>query len=162
MITIVSILSFLLQSTILQHLRIFGVIPNISLIIIVCLSLLAGKKTGSIIGLVLGFLQDIIFFEVIGIHALIYFLIGYLIGLTDKKVFKENLFLPFVFTFIATFAFHTLYYVLMYFSSINVNFTKIVSSIVLLEATLNSLLSIIFYKQFLKLYRQPKISFRKK
>lgn len=161
-ITIIGIVSFLIQSTILQHVRIFGVIPNISLIIIVCLSLLAGKKTGSILGLVLGFLQDIVFFDVIGVHALIYFIISYLIGLTDKKVFKENLFLPFIFTIMATFVFHVIYFVFMYFSSINIDFTKLITNIVVLESIFNSLLSIIFYKQFLKLYRQPQISFGKK
>lgn len=159
-IAIIVLVNFLIESTILHHLSIFGVIPNTSLIIIVCLALLAGKKTGSVLGLVLGLLEDILFYDVIGVHALIYFIIGYLIGLTDKKVFKENLFLPFFFTSISTFAFHIIYYVFMYFLSINVDFISLMKNVVIIETILNSLLSIIFYKQFLKLYRQPYISFR--
>ncbi|WP_352420123.1 rod shape-determining protein MreD [Proteiniborus sp.] len=160
-IAIVVLLNFLIESTILHQVSIFGVIPNTSLIIIVCLALLGGKKTGSVLGLILGLLEDMLFYDVIGVHALIYFLIGYIIGLTDKKVFKENLFLPFVFTTISTFAFHIIYYVFMYFLSINVDFISLIKNIVIIETILNSLLSIFFYKQFLKLYRQPHISFRK-
>ncbi len=161
-IAIIVLVNFLIESTILHHVSVFGVMPNTSLIIIVCFALLAGKKTGSILGLILGLLEDMFFYDVIGVHALIYFIIGYLIGLTDKKVFKENLFLPFVFTAISTFAFHTVYYVFMYFLSINVDFIKLVKNIVIIETVLNSLLSIFLYKQFLKLYRQPHISFKKK
>lgn len=162
MITIIVLVNFLIESTILQHVSIFGVVPNTTLIIIVCFALLAGKRTGSILGLILGLLQDIFFYDVIGVHALIYFVIGYIIGLTDKKVFKENLFLPFVFTAISTFAFHFMYYVFMYFLSVNVDFIKLIKNIVVIEIIINSFLSIFFYKQLLKLYRQPQISFRKK
>ncbi|WIV10599.1 rod shape-determining protein MreD [Proteiniborus sp. MB09-C3] len=161
-IAIIVLVNFLIKSTILHHISVFGVVPNTSLIIIVCLSLLAGKKTGSVLGLILGLLEDMFFYEVIGVHALIYFIIGYLIGLTDKKVFKENLFLPFVFTVLSTFAFHVVYYVFMYFLSINVDFISLLKDIVIIETILNSVLSVFFYKQFLKLYRQPQISFGKK
>lgn len=160
-ITIIVLTNFLIESTVLHHLSVFDVTLNTSLIIIVCLALLAGKKTGSVLGLVIGLLEDIVFYDVIGVHALIYFLIGYLVGLTDKKVFKENLFLPFVFTFVSTIAFHIVYYVFMYFLSINIDFINLIKNVVVIEAIFNSLLSIFFYKQFLKLYRQPYISFRK-
>lgn len=159
---IIVLLNFTLESTILQHISIFGVVPNTSLIIIVCVSILSGKKTGSILGLILGFLQDMIFHDVIGVHALIYFIIGYVIGLTDKKVFKENLFLPFVFTAISTFAFHLTYYVFMYFLSINIDLIKFIKNVVVLEIIYNSLLSVFFYKQFLKLFRQRQMTFGKK
>lgn len=161
-IAIIVLVNFIIESTILHHFSVFGVIPNTSLIIVVCFSILSGKKTGSILGLILGFLEDMFFYDVIGVHALIYFILGYLIGLTDKKVFKENLFLPFVFTALSTFAFHLIYYVFMYFLSINIGLVKLIKNIVIIEVIYNSLLSIFFYKQFFKLYRQPRISFGKK
>lgn len=161
-IAIIVLVNFIIESTILHHVSIFGVVPNTSLIIIVCISILSGKKTGSILGLILGFLQDMIFYDVIGVHALIYFIIGYVIGLTDKKVFKENLFLPFVFTAISTFAFHLSYYVFMYFLSINIDMIKFIRNVVIIETFYNSLISVFFYKQFLKLFRQPQITFGKK
>ncbi|MFA5525133.1 MAG: rod shape-determining protein MreD [Tissierellales bacterium] len=161
-IAIIVLVNFILQSTILQYISIFGVIPNTSLILIVCISILAGKKTGSILGLILGFLQDMFFYDVIGIHALIYFIIGYTIGLTDKKVFKENLFLPFIFTALSTISFHLIYYIFMYFQSISIDLIVFFRNIVIIEMVYNSILSIFFYKQLLKLYRQPYITFGKK
>ncbi len=161
-IAIIVLANFILESTILQHISLFGVVPNTSLVIIVCISILSGKKTGSVLGLILGFLQDMLFYDVIGVHALIYFIIGYTIGLTDKKVFKENLFLPFVFTALSTFAFHISYYVFMYFLSIDIDLIKFIKNVVIIESIYNSLLSIFIYKQFLKLFRQPQITFGKK
>ncbi|SCG83735.1 rod shape-determining protein MreD [Proteiniborus sp. DW1] len=161
-IGILVLLNFILESTILQHVSILGVVPNTSLIIIVCISILSGKKTGSILGLILGFLQDMLFYDVIGVHALIYFIIGYVIGLTEKKVFKENLFLPFVFTAISTFAFHLTCYVFMYFLSMNIDLILFIKNVVVLEVIYNSLLSIFFYKQFLRLFRPRQMTFGKK
>lgn len=161
-IAIIVLANFILESTILQHISLFGVVPNTSLVIIVCISILSGKKTGSVLGLILGSLQDMLFYDVIGVHALIYFIIGYTIGLTDKKVFKENLFLPFVFTALSTFAFHISYYVFMYFLSIDIDLIKFIKNVVIIESIYNSLLSIFIYKQFLKLFRQPQITFGKK
>lgn len=161
-IAIIVLVNFIIESTILQHISIFGVVPNTSLIIIVCISILTGKKTGSVLGLLLGFLQDMFFYDVIGVHALIYFLIGYTIGLTDKKVFKENLFLPFVFTALSTITFHMIFYVFMYFQSISIDLIRFIKNIVIIESIFNSILSVFFYKQFLKLYRQPNITFGKK
>lgn len=138
------------------------VAPNTSIIIIVTFALLSGKKTGAILGLCIGLLQDIFFCDVIGVNTLIYFLIGYLIGLTDQKVFKENLLLPFTFTVAATVAYHIIYFFFMYFLSINVSFLHLIKNVVIIEVIYNSIISIFFYKQVIKLYSGPGISYRKR
>lgn len=159
---LIVLINFIFESTLLQYFAILGVMPNTSLILIICFAVLGGKKIGGSLGIILGLLEDAFFYNVIGVHALIYFIIGYSIGIVEKKVFKENLFLPLLFTFISTIGFHVIYFVFMYFLSIDVSFIKLMKEVVIVEALYNSVLSVFFYKQILKLYRQPHISFRKK
>ena len=154
------ILNFLFQSTIFQYFSIMGVVPNTSLIIIVSFALLSGKRTGAILGLCIGLLQDIFFCDVIGVNTLIYFIIGYLIGLTNQKVFKENMFLPFAFTGFATVFYHIVYFFFMYFLSVDVQFVNIIKNIIIIEVFYNSALSVFVYKQILKMYIEPRMSFR--
>ncbi|MGF7056498.1 rod shape-determining protein MreD [Brassicibacter mesophilus] len=161
-IVVTVILNFLFQSTIFQYFGILGVVPNTSLILIISFALLSGKRTGATLGIFIGLLQDIFFCDVIGVNTLIYFIIGYLVGLTDQKVFKENIFLPFVFTGLSTVFYHIMYFFFMYFLSINVQFMKLMNNIVFVEIIYNSIISVFIYKQILKIYAEPRMSFRKR
>jgi len=122
---------------------------------------LKGKKLGGTIGVFVGLIQDIIFGNVIGVYGLIYFVIGYLVGLTDEKVFKENLLIPFAFAGAATVVFHLMYYTFMYFLGINVSFMLLFKKIMIIEVIYNSILAVFVYKNIAKLYRQPTMSFRR-
>ncbi|MTI48512.1 rod shape-determining protein MreD [Sporosalibacterium faouarense] len=153
--------NFLLQTTILQHFRIAGVVPNTTLIIIVIIALLKGKKVGGIMGISMGLLQDLMFNEVIGIYALIYFIIGYTIGLIDNKVYKENSLIALIFTFGATICFYILFYFLMFFLSVDISFNKVFKEIVFLEMIYNLILAFPIYKLITHIFRKPEFSFRK-
>lgn len=159
-IPIIVIINFLLQTTIMRYIAIGGVIPNTTLIILVSIALLKGKKTGGILGLCMGLLQDIVLSEVIGINALIYFFVGYLVGLVDNKVFKDNLWIAVVFTGLSTIFFHIFFFVLMYFLSIDINFIVMLKKIVWIELFYNMVLSILIFKGITKLFKGPRLSFR--
>ena len=154
--------NFLIQSTILQYFSILGIVPNTALIIVISFALIRGKRTGAIIGLTVGLLHDIMFCDVIGVHALIYFLLGYTLGLIDQKIFRENVVIPFFLTGLATIAFHSMYYVFMYFLSANVHFLSVVRSYFIVEPIYNAVLTIPIYINILKIYREHTISFRRK
>ncbi|SHH60847.1 rod shape-determining protein MreD [Caloranaerobacter azorensis DSM 13643] len=145
------ILNFVLQTTIFQHLRVFGILPNTTLIILVCISVLKGKKVGSFIGLIVGFIQDILFFNVIGINAFIYFIIGYLIGSINDKIYKDSSFIPFVLTALSTVFYHLAYSFFMYFLSVNYDYLYLLRKIIFIELIYNSLLSVLIYKLVVKL-----------
>ncbi|SHD77948.1 rod shape-determining protein MreD [Schnuerera ultunensis] len=126
MITLITLLiiiiNFILQSTILHYFNIFDVVPNTSLVIIIVIALLRGKKTASIAGLIAGLLQDIIFSPVIGINGFIYFFVGYFVGMAENKLSKDNILIPFIMTLISTICYHLVYYLFMYFLSFNIPF----------------------------------------
>lgn len=159
-ISIMVIINFLLQTTIFQYFRIGGVIPNTSLIIIVSVALNKGKKYGAILGLSMGLLHDVMFNEVIGVYALLYFLVGYTVGLLDDKVYKENSIIALIFTGIVTIGFHILYYLLIYFLSVDISFKSMFRSITLIELVYNLVLSIPIYKLVTRLLKDHRLSFK--
>jgi len=89
------IINFVLQTSILPHMAIFGVIPDTALILIVCYGILRGDVEGAIFGFCTGLVQDVFFGTAIGLFALIGFLVGYVSGKPFKDFFKDNYFLPF-------------------------------------------------------------------
>ncbi|MGO1368017.1 MAG: rod shape-determining protein MreD [Senegalia sp. (in: firmicutes)] len=158
-IIILFILSFVLQSTLYQYISIFDVIPNTNLILIILLSLFTNKKVGGTLGLIVGLLQDLLFGKAIGIHALIYFLIGYFIGATNTNFSKENFIIPFLYTFTFTFVANIMFFFLYYFSAVNITFIEMIEDIAFIESIYNSILSIFIYNFIKKLFISPSLQF---
>jgi len=159
---LIIVINFIFQSTLLPYMSVFGVLPNTSIIIIVIIALLKGRKVGSIVGLSMGLLQDIIFSPVIGVNGFIYFFIGYLVGMMESRLSKDNILIPFIMTAAVTIGYHLFYYLFMFFLAYNINFSAFFKKTILLEMVYNSLLSILVYKWFSKIFIVPSIRFGRK
>ena len=92
---IVILVNFVLQTSILPHVAIFGATPDTALIFIVSYGVLRGDVEGAIFGFSAGMLQDIFSGGPIGMFALFGMLIGYVSGKPFRDFFKDNYFLPF-------------------------------------------------------------------
>ena len=95
------IVNFVMQTSVLSHMAIFGVTPDTALIFIVSYGVLRGDVEGAIFGFFAGLMQDIFFGGPIGMFALFGLLIGYISGKPFKDFFKDNYFLPFFIVLIA-------------------------------------------------------------
>ena len=89
------LVNYVIQTSILPHVAIFGVTPDTALIFIVSYGILRGDVEGAIFGFSAGLLQDIFSGGPIGMFALMGFLIGYVSGKPFRDFFKDNYFLPF-------------------------------------------------------------------
>lgn len=161
-ISLIILINFLLQTTIFQYIGIVGIVPNTSLVLTVCFALQKGKKTGPLLGLVMGILQDIFFERAIGVNALLYFLVGYFMGLSEEKLFKDNIMIPIIFTGIATLFYHLIYYFFMFFMGVNVSLAYIMQRVVWLELVYNCIVVIPIFKLIAKIHKKPSISFKRK
>jgi len=146
LLVVMVISNFILQSTILGHLRIAGILPNTALIIIVTVSIIYGRKEGMIAGVVSGLLQDIFFSKAIGINILIYLSIGYIIGGVENKVFKDNYITPLLFIFFATIYYHSIYFIFMHFLKQSISYFSVFRSIILIEVIYNAIVGVTFYR----------------
>ncbi len=86
----VFLIAFIIQTTLLQHIAIWGIAPNLLLMLVVAFSFLFDEKHGLIYGLVFGLLQDLFFSQVIGISALCYFLIALSVGAIKRYLYRDN------------------------------------------------------------------------
>ncbi len=159
-IFVIMAINLVIQATILQHFRIFDVLPNTSLILIVVFSVLLGKNNGAIIGLITGLVQDIILGSPIGINAFIYLIIGVVIGRLESNIFKDNNLTPVFFTIMATIVYHLLFIGIMYVSNSGFNFLLVMKNILIIEVIYNSILSIFIYKLIYHLCRNPNYKYK--
>lgn len=160
--TIIIVLNFFLQSTILPYLSIFGIVPNTALLIIMSISLLKGKYYGAFIGLAMGLLQDIIFSQVIGVNAFIYFFAGYIIGILANKLSRDNIITPLLTSILGTLYYNFMYYIFMFFLSRNIEFIMFAKNLLVIEIMYNAIISIPIYKVFSRVFVEPTIRFNRK
>ena len=90
------------------------VFPDLGLVMVVVLGFLLREKSGAVLGLIGGLLQDLLFGSVLGLFALTKMLIGVAAGLVGREVYRDQIFAPLIVVFIGTFIHETLVFALMY------------------------------------------------
>jgi len=90
-LTIIILLLFIwMQAYIFNYFSLFGVIPNIGIILIISISMCAGKNIGAFSGLVYGALFDIAFENTFGVYTFLFGSLGYLVGLLKGELALDN------------------------------------------------------------------------
>lgn len=142
----------MLQSTVLEYVRIFNVKPNLLLIFIVSVALLKGNVEGAVVGFVCGLAQDIVSGKAIGFYALLGLYLGIAVGSVNKRLYRENILVITFFTFVSTVAYEWGVYFLSTFLQDDLDFIYPIRNIILPEAIYNSAVSIFIYIFAIKLY----------
>jgi len=119
---LIAFIIFILHSTLFQFLRIYGIMPNISLIFIVAFSALYPEKEGPILAVFLGVFQDVFLSITLGINLLLYVPIAYAIHAMEDSLFKDNFLTPVVFIGASTLFYYLAYFGFMYFLGSNIVF----------------------------------------
>ncbi len=97
-----SVLVVILQSTLLQKISVFGVVPDIALIVIVFISYSSDPMNGQMTGFLAGLAQDFISSGPLGFNALIKAVTGFIYGKIHGKLFLDHILLPVIFIVIST------------------------------------------------------------
>ena len=79
-------LGILSEATWMQTISVGGVLPDLSIILVVAFSMQLGSRKGRIVGLILGLIQDLLFSSSVGFYALILYLIGHFAGFFSKDI----------------------------------------------------------------------------
>ncbi|MGE5629905.1 MAG: rod shape-determining protein MreD [Caulobacteraceae bacterium] len=154
-----ALVNIILESTLFQYTRIYGIKPDFSIIIIVAYAILRGSSYGAFIGLGFGMLVDILFGRTIGINALSYMITGYIIGQAHETVFKDSYIPAFLFNFSAVFIYQHLFFMLSYFSNnitgTNFSYLFILLKMIIPQAIYNAVLGAILYRYLYRLDEMP-------
>lgn len=152
-IGLIIIFNLILQSTLFQWIKIYGVVPNTALIIVISFAIYSGKSKGAIIGFCVGILQDIIFGRTIGLNTSVLMVTGYLTGLMDQKIFKDNLLIPFILTALSTFLYEMVNLLLIFLLGYRIELFNIIKKMLIVEVIYNSILSLFIHFYVSKLFK---------
>lgn len=134
--------NLILQVTLYNFVKIYDVVPNIALILVVLFSLTTNEYMGGIIGLFTGLLYDILIMDIIGINTLIYFIVGVSLGHFSEEINKENKLLFVFITAIASIFYHLVTAFIMFFLRMNISNMLLILDKIIVQIILNSLLCI--------------------
>jgi len=88
---ILILVSFVLQLLWVQYLPIFGIGPQILLVVIIYFALNYGPIIGEIYGFISGLFLDIFSISVFGTQCFIFTIIGYINGIMSNRVDEKNI-----------------------------------------------------------------------
>lgn len=145
-IGIIIYLNFVLESTVMQWIRIRQIKPNTAMAITICYAVLRGSSEGAVVGFFCGLLQDIFFGNAIGYYALIYMTIGYLAGIRHEDFFKDTFLIPFLFCVGGMLLSGIFIYVTGFLLRGNFNFLFYLNNIILPETVYTAVASIVIYR----------------
>jgi len=134
--------SCLFQSTVLEYIEIYGIRPNLLLIVAISVALIRSDLEAAFMGLACGLGMDILIGRALGWYGLCFFLVNFVIGRINSKLYRENPLIPSFFVFVSTLTIETLYYLITYFLKGYEDFVFILTKIILPECLYNAILSI--------------------
>ena len=84
----------IVQVAVFPHLRLFGVVPDLGLLVALAVGYQEGPEAGAIVGFVAGFGYDLFLETPLGLEALSYAIVGYGIGVLEAGLFRSPRWLP--------------------------------------------------------------------
>lgn len=144
-ICLIGLLTLLAEATWLHQVAVFGIMPNLSLILVVFWGMLQGSERGRRLGLWMGLLQDFLFCEVIGFYGLVYYLLGHFSGYLKRDFDKRHYILPLAVVSGADFLYGLLHYGIYYFFAGNLNIGFYLKLKILPEMCYTALISLPLY-----------------
>ena len=150
------VLCFLLQSSVFSYFELAGVVPDIALIFIVTVAYRKGQIPAMAVGLLLGLLYDVCFGDVIGISALLYLLIGFLAGFSNKIYDKRDLVVPLLTIAAGEFLYSFFYYVFEFLLRNRTALGYYMSNVIWPRIVYTVAVAVVVYPLFLAISQLPK------
>ena len=145
-IFVILLLNLILQSTVLQYIRINSIIPNTAFAIVISMSLLRGRVEGCLTGFASGILQDIFFGNSLGYYALLGVLSGYIAGRFNHNYYRENYAIPVFLCFTGTLIYESVVFFTGAFFDGYLNYFYFLINIILPEAVYTAVVAIVIYR----------------
>lgn len=146
LIFIISFIIIILQQALFSSLTFLSVSADVIYVYIICNSLIRDDVESLFVALFCGLIKDCFFPYLFGVNTIIYIITALLVGKIEKKIYKDAIVIPMLFTFIATIFKGLLYYSFFYIVAYNFSFKAQMYGIQPIEALYNSVISIFMFK----------------
>ena len=140
-------LGIVLRDTVFNGLSVAGGKPDFVLILVVFFAIFRGSVQGGLMGVALGLLEDLMTGRFIGINAICKGLLGYLVGVSERNLYKNNFFVTIAAILVATFLNTVFYYLFSVLIGGHVGLEKLILSTIP-DAVYNMCFSPVFYAVF--------------
>jgi len=141
-------LAIFFQVTLLNFFPVFGVKPDLVLIIVVFNAFLKGSREGALVGFLGGIFVDLATGSYIGMNALALMIVGYLVGFTESKIYKDSSIIVIFMVWMAAFLDQLLTYILLYSMNVQISPGVALLRVMLPAATYTAVLVPLFYHRF--------------
>jgi rod shape-determining protein MreD len=129
-----------LQSSVVSHLTVLGVFPDLPLLLVTSWGLLQGVREGVLWGFVAGVVMDLLSGAPFGAATLSLMAAGLLAGLAKKSALSSHVLFPSVIAFLVTIVYSLLFLSIVWISGQTVVWLDSLLHTVLLAAVLNAVL----------------------
>lgn len=154
LVFIITIACFVVQTAILPSFAFQGIVPNLMVIVTASYGFLFGDRKGMLIGLFCGLLNDIFFGPLIGFHAGVCALIGFLSGKFQRILYVEDLGFPLTLIAVSDLIYGFLTYVFLFLMRNRLFFREFFVSRMLPEMVLTVIAGIVLYPILRLLYNR--------
>lgn len=145
---------FILQCTLFQKLSFGGISPNLLMITTTSIALMKGDKAGIYTGFFSGLFIDIFFGSIIGLYALIYMILGFLVGKFSRIFYPEDMKLPLALILLSDLSYGMICYILLFLLRGRFHFSYYLFHIILPETVYTIIVSIFLYPIILFIYKK--------
>lgn len=143
------VLSFLLQTSVFDFLKLADTAPNVMIAFVVCIALMRGQKEAVIVGFFCGLLVDIFYGNLLGQYALLYVLIGYVNRFFNKLYFQDDFMLPLAVLAGNSLVYDILIYIFFFLLRGRLGFFYFLRSIIIPEAIYTAIVAVAVYRLLL-------------
>lgn len=144
-IFLLSLIVFLLQSTIVQKISVYDIIPNLNIIVLVLLAIHFNDKTIVLYALSSGLLQDLYTSPYIGINIMLYLIISLLLIRFESVFNKTNIISPIFLIALGSSLYNILYFVVLKVLNLNFSIYRLFD-ILIIELSINIIFGVVLFK----------------
>jgi len=148
----------LLQSTALNFIAINGIKPDLVLVLVILNGFLRGTREGAFLGFVSGVMQDLVSGGYFGMYALINMTAGYLGGLGEGRLYRDNRFIAAGLAWICTLGAQLVFYLLLVVVDVRVYVLTALTGIIIPVSFYNALVVLLLYGLYYRSHRQGLLS----
>jgi len=147
------VFTIVIESAFFPFISIAGVVPNITMILVICLALRQNDEKAALIGLAAGLTKDIVVGRIIGLSGITFMLIGYFIGKYNHKIFPDHLTTPIILTILGTFFHEGAYLLFVFLLGYQIDLLLAVSQIWIIQVIYNFIMVFPVYIGVRQLYQ---------
>jgi rod shape-determining protein MreD len=138
--SLVILTALILQTTVLPHVALFRVAPDLLLVVVISVALARGPSAGAVAGFAGGVLRDLLLDAPTGLSALAYLSVGYVVGAILPYVQSSSVTVPLLGVFAGSLAGTAFYDVLALLLGVRAQPLNRMAQVVVLTAIYNTLL----------------------